>query len=317
MSEKRFLTQGEIDLLTKIYGERDYFYQTTIERGNLYMRSAFGLVSNNNIKVGKLAYSDDFSQTAPEWFIHEGAHLVQEQTFGRHLAWSKAGEKFKSLFSNNYQYLDEVKKGIPFDEMAIEAQASMISDYYRAVQGKPGRYATLPVEVFQSIIPESYVPSFGRLRSADSTWQNIENGSTNARQRKDKIADALQGNRGRQNQRVPAPKPKPDRKKQSEFPLSNRPLIPGAQDILAPSFAPYPKELEKSAPAKWTLHKSSLDQDRSSNQSSFSGVANPFSIRSSNLKRQAEMLERDPGRARQMIVLAGRDPEMFGFRKAA
>jgi hypothetical protein len=32
---------------------------------------------------------------------------------------------------------------------------------------------------------------------------------------------------------------------------------------------------------------------------------------------QGELLERDPGRARQMIVLAGRDPEMFGFRKAA
>ncbi|CTQ53113.1 hypothetical protein LP7551_01634 [Roseibium album] len=77
MSEKRDLTQGEIDLLTEIYGERDYFYQTTIELGNLYVRSKFGMVSNNNIKVGKLAYSDDFSQTAPEWFIHEGAHLVQ------------------------------------------------------------------------------------------------------------------------------------------------------------------------------------------------------------------------------------------------
>lgn len=147
MSEKRYLTQGEIDILTKIYGERDYFHQTTIERGNWFVRSKFGMVSNNNIKVGKLAYSDDFSQTAPEWFIHEGAHLVQEQTFGRHMFGAYSNDKLKSPLSNSYQYSDEVRKGIPFDKMAIEAQASMISDYYRAVQGKPGRYATLPVEV--------------------------------------------------------------------------------------------------------------------------------------------------------------------------
>lgn len=100
MGEKRYLTEGEINLLMKIYGERDYFYQTTIERGN-WVRSNYGVVCNNNIKVGRTAYSDDFSRTAPEWFIHEGAHLVQEQTFGRHLLRSIFVDKAKSWFSDN------------------------------------------------------------------------------------------------------------------------------------------------------------------------------------------------------------------------
>lgn len=162
MGRKRYLTEGEIALLTEIYGERDYFYQTTIERGN-WVRPKFGLVSNNNITVGRTPYSNDFSQTASDWFVHEGAHLVQEQTFGKHLIGGYFRGELKSPF-RSYNYSDEVRKGIPFEQMGTEAQASIIADYYRAVQGYRGRYVNLPIKVYQRIIPESYVPSFGRSR---------------------------------------------------------------------------------------------------------------------------------------------------------
>jgi hypothetical protein len=41
--------------------------------------------------------------------------------------------------------------------------------------------------------------------------------------------------------------------------------------------------------------------------------ANPFSIRNPKLKQQAEMLERNPIRAKQLILAAKRDPELFGL----
>ncbi|WP_298986200.1 hypothetical protein [uncultured Roseibium sp.] len=40
---------------------------------------------------------------------------------------------------------------------------------------------------------------------------------------------------------------------------------------------------------------------------------NPFDLNNPKLERQAEMLERNPARARQMIKAAGRDPELFGL----
>ena len=39
--------------------------------------------------------------------------------------------------------------------------------------------------------------------------------------------------------------------------------------------------------------------------------ANPFASDSLNLKEQSELLERNPARARQMIMAAGRDPKLF------
>ncbi|WP_298986374.1 hypothetical protein [uncultured Roseibium sp.] len=43
------------------------------------------------------------------------------------------------------------------------------------------------------------------------------------------------------------------------------------------------------------------------------GPGNPFSIQKPKLKQQAEMLEQNPAGARQMILAAGRDPELFGL----
>jgi len=40
---------------------------------------------------------------------------------------------------------------------------------------------------------------------------------------------------------------------------------------------------------------------------------NPFSLKKPKLKRQAELLERSPLLAKQLIVSAGRDPRMFGL----
>jgi len=40
---------------------------------------------------------------------------------------------------------------------------------------------------------------------------------------------------------------------------------------------------------------------------------NPFNLKTPQLKQQAELLERNPARARQLIVAAGRDPVKFGL----
>ncbi|GAB2183754.1 hypothetical protein LAB1_10630 [Roseibium sp. LAB1] len=39
--------------------------------------------------------------------------------------------------------------------------------------------------------------------------------------------------------------------------------------------------------------------------------ANPFDVKRPDLKKQAEMLDRNPAVARKLILAAGRDPELF------
>ncbi len=46
-------------------------------------------------------------------------------------------------------------------------------------------------------------------------------------------------------------------------------------------------------------------------------AANPFELNNSQLNQQVALLERNPIRARQLIVAAGRDPELFGFAPVA
>ncbi|MCV0429411.1 MAG: hypothetical protein K5905_28525 [Roseibium sp.] len=53
--------------------------------------------------------------------------------------------------------------------------------------------------------------------------------------------------------------------------------------------------------------------DTSMRQPSSKKGVNPFDLTNPDLKQQAEMLERNPARARQLIVAARRDPEAFGF----
>jgi len=40
---------------------------------------------------------------------------------------------------------------------------------------------------------------------------------------------------------------------------------------------------------------------------------NPFDLNKPKLKQQSELIERNPMRAREMILAAGRDPKLFGF----
>ena len=215
-----------------------------------------------------------------------------------------------SPLSNNYQYSDEVRKGIPFDEMAIEAQASMISDYYRAVQGKPGRYATLPVEVYQSIIPESYVPSFGRYSSDDPADKKAGGAADDKQQATRKVPNTLQESEAQQYRRVPSPRSKPNRKYRSEYPLSNKPLMPGANDILQPSFSPEEQVKEFDlAPVLAPSIGRSIKGSSAGSANSLRG--NPFNLEKPNLKLQAEMIERNPVMAKRMILAEKRDPKLF------
>lgn len=309
MTKKRYLTKGEIDLLSDIFGDREYFQRTTIERGNWYIGSNYGMVSNNNIKVGKVAYSDDFSKTAPAWFVHEGAHLVQEQTFGRHLARSKTIDKAKDLFRNNYRYMDDIRRGVPFEKMAIEAQASMISDYYRAVQGKPGRYATLPIETYQQLIPESFVPSFGRSSEGvpdSENWTDQRKvGNTNI------VGKPRNKPKFNQDQRIDVvPRAKPESLNRIEFPLSDKPLIPGAQEVLPPTFQRDGKLIRNQGVPKRTRVEKQAGHITNVG-SGLPGTRNPFRHDVQNLMEQSKLLERNPALARHMILAAGRDPSLF------
>lgn len=298
MSEKRYLTEGEIELLTRLYGERDYFSRTTIERGNWYMNSDYGLVSNNNIKVGRNVYSDDFSQSNPAWFVHEGAHLVQEQTQGKHLLLTKGWDKAKSLFSNNYQYSDDVRRGVPFEKMAIEAQASLIADYYRTLEGLRPRYARLPAEAYREIIPESVVPTFGRSTMAPSQSNDVS-GVPEIRT-------------------IRTPRPNPRGGRQSSISRSASPAATRYEGL-----SPEGITTELKVPSR-TGEKGSVpiprprpNGKRAALDLDAVGSVNPFKVDTADLQQQAALLERNPVVAEKMILAAGRDPELFGFSRNA
>ena len=59
------------------------------------------------------------------------------------------------------------------------------------------------------------------------------------------------------------------------------------------------------------IHNRSFAEDGLSGITDASQGTNPFDSGSLNLKEQSEVLERNPSRARQMIVAAGRDPKLF------
>lgn len=310
MSEKRLLTDGEIALLTEIYGERDYFYQTMIARGN-WILPRFGVVSNNIITVGKDIYSNDFSQTAPDWFVHEGAHLVQEQTFGKHLVGGYFRGAFKSPL-RSYDYSDEVRKGVPFEKIGTEAQASMIADYFRAVQGKPRRYATLPVEVYQRVIPESFVPSFGRKGNNGSRRDEPSAGASRSEQAPESNRAERAENLFGGSEAVPRPRPKPRANGRPETSDTTNPLRSRVNEVLRQSVSPERIEPE-SVPAPVPVPRKKPLPERAAFGTGKRTLANPFDLERPQLRQQAAMLERNPVRAKLMILAAGRDANMFGF----
>jgi len=72
--------------------------------------------------------------------------------------------------------------------------------------------------------------------------------------------------------------------------------------------SPVGDRLEKSGRNKIPVPPKKPDRRASAFPSGF----NPFDLENPDLERQAEMLERNPLRSRQMILAAGRDPELFG-----
>ncbi|MCV0425164.1 MAG: hypothetical protein K5905_06810 [Roseibium sp.] len=59
------------------------------------------------------------------------------------------------------------------------------------------------------------------------------------------------------------------------------------------------------------IHDNSFAEDGLAGLTEGGSGANPFASDSLNLKEQSELLERNPARARQMIMAAGRDPKLF------
>lgn len=61
------------------------------------------------------------------------------------------------------------------------------------------------------------------------------------------------------------------------------------------------------------IHDKAFAEDSLSGSGDAAGGANPFESSAPDLKRQSELLESNPARARQLIVSAGRDPRLFNL----
>lgn len=61
------------------------------------------------------------------------------------------------------------------------------------------------------------------------------------------------------------------------------------------------------------IHDKALSEDRLDDLGEGGSGPNPFDRTKPNLKKQSEILEANPARARQLVVAAGRDPGLFGL----
>ncbi|MHA7777406.1 hypothetical protein [Roseibium sp. M-1] len=99
------------------------------------------------------------------------------------------------------------------------------------------------------------------------------------------------------------------------------PGIPGSQPALASNLSPASSQQRREpgapvpADSKGRSHsKAGQRPNKVKNGASAAPAsANPFFLENSDLKRQAILIERNPGLAQQLILAAGRDPKQFGF----
>lgn len=119
------------------------------------------------------------------------------------------------------------------------------------------------------------------------------------------------GNRLRNHVSAPFPMPRPHLAADDNRSRDSQPALRGESDIPPPSLSePKSGEAFENGPipsAKPSRARSMLQPDNLKN-------ANPFDVRKPDLKQQAFLLDHQPTKAKQLILSAGRNPELFGFK---
>ncbi|MFP4314387.1 MAG: hypothetical protein ACLFR0_08685 [Alphaproteobacteria bacterium] len=151
----RPLTPGEITMAQEIFGNQIDYSAVQIARFNSNRSKAF----NGLIRFSGNAYSNDFSQDPnmrkKEVFIHEMAHMWQEQ-LGIDVVDSAIGLWFRNGGQYDNSLYHYTKRDIPnFARLNIEQQAHIIENYYswrEYVNNSNKDYACDEIETYEQTL---------------------------------------------------------------------------------------------------------------------------------------------------------------------
>ncbi|HWT11622.1 MAG TPA: DUF4157 domain-containing protein [Allosphingosinicella sp.] len=142
-SSRRALTEGEVALARKAFGDRIDYDRVRIchgAGGNPAAALAFLSDRNDAITLVRTIFckgepvADYSSHAHKSLFIHEMTHVWQYQTLGVARFYLRYGREFVACrFDAKAMYRYE--KGDPFDKAKLEAQAEMVRDYGRDSAG--------------------------------------------------------------------------------------------------------------------------------------------------------------------------------------
>ena len=149
IGDSRPLTEGEVKMAKEVFGDALDPNKTRVHRKRwwLFQRRGMAMAPNGDIYFHPNDFVDDFSQLgigSRTWFVHELTHVWQHQ--------QGVNVTLRGMMNRNYNY-SPLNVSRSFSSYGIEAQASIVADYYRVKSGYSPIQGNASLKDFQSVLP--------------------------------------------------------------------------------------------------------------------------------------------------------------------
>lgn len=155
---RRSLTPGELHHVTQVFGTALDHARVTIHnrRAYFFQPSDTAITPNGEVYFPPASYKPDFSTSVGDaaWLIHELTHAWQYQ--------QGMWVKLRAVFNRNYHYGDLSRSRRPFLSYGIEAQASIVTDYFLLTHRHTPQRGSGSYRDYVDIIPFATPFSTGR-----------------------------------------------------------------------------------------------------------------------------------------------------------
>lgn len=145
----RSLASGELHYATQVFGAALDFGRVKIHnrRAYFFQPSNTAITPNGEVYFPPASYKDDFSTTIGDasWLIHELTHAWQYQ--------QGIWVKLRAVFNRNYHYGDLSRSRRPFLSYGIEAQASIVTDYFLLAHHRKPQHGSGAFQDYVDVIP--------------------------------------------------------------------------------------------------------------------------------------------------------------------
>lgn len=148
-SVSRSLTTGELRYAMQVFGTAIDYSRVKVhnERAYFFQPSDTAITPNGEIYFPPVSYKPDFSGSilSAAWLIHELTHCWQHQKG----MWVRT----RGMLNRNYRYGDLTKSRKAFLSYGIEAQASIVEDYFLIANHMKPRQGNGRYQDYVNLIP--------------------------------------------------------------------------------------------------------------------------------------------------------------------